>query len=135
MSRRIRGMWQRHGPCALGVLAILIGGCNKNDGPPQGGATPDPNEPVQMNISGQQPVVLGPDNIQAEIDKAGSGVKLVKIDLSPAGLPLTMDAPEGAKVQKDNLDVQVVAEDRFAVRFKLGKRPFQWKKQKLGGQK
>jgi Leucine-rich repeat (LRR) protein len=128
-------MWQRHGPCALGVLAILIGGCNKSDGPTQSGATPAPNDPVQMNISGQQPVLLGPDNIEAEISKAGSGVKLVKLDLSPAGLPLTMDAPEGAKVQKDNLNVQVVAEDRFAISFKLGKRPFQWKKQKLGGQK
>lgn len=128
-------MWQRHGPCALGVLAILIGGCNKNDGPARSGANPDPSGPVQMNISGQQPAVLGPDNIQAEIDKAGAGVNLVKLDLSPAGLPLIMDAPQGAKIQTDNFEVKVVADDRFAVRIKLGKRQFQWKKQKLGGQK
>lgn len=128
-------MWQRYGPCALGVLALLIGGCNKSDGPAPGAAAPAASDPVQMNISGQQPVLLGPDNIQAEIDKAGGGMQLTRLDLSQAGLPLVMDAPAGAKVQKDNLDVLVNADDRFAVRIKLGKRPFLWKKQKLGGQK
>src|SRR5689334_18674187 len=93
LSRRIRVMGQRYGVCALGMLAVLLGGCGKSDSPSQGNASATPGGPVQMSISGPQAVVLGRDNIKAEIDKAGTGVKLGKLDLSSAGLPLIMDAP------------------------------------------
>jgi Leucine-rich repeat (LRR) protein len=112
------------------MLAILIGGCGKNDGPVQEKAAP-----AQMNISGPQAVVLGADNIQTEIDKAGAGVKLVKLDLSSAGLPLTMDAPEGAKATQEHLEVQVAAGDHFTLRIQIGKRWFDRKRQRLAGQK
>jgi hypothetical protein len=131
-------MGQRYGVCALGMLSVLIGGCGKSDAPSQGNASPTPDGPVQMNISGPQAVVLGPDNIKAEIDKAGAGVKLNKLDLSSVGLPLTMDAPEGAKATQERLgiqEVQVTAGDHFAIRIQLGKRPFERKRQHLTGQK
>ncbi len=128
-------MWQRHGPGALVALTILIGGCGKSDGPSQGTANPAPAAPVQMSIpSGDSPATLGPDTIQAAMERAGTGVQLAKLDLSPAGLPLTMNAPEGAKVQKDNLDIQVTSGDRFAVRIQLGKRRLERKRQQMAGQ-
>ncbi|HEY7156729.1 MAG TPA: hypothetical protein VH575_22360 [Gemmataceae bacterium] len=128
-------MWQRHGLCALGVLAILIGGCGKSDGPSQEEASPAPGGPAQMSISGPPAVALGPDNIKAEIAKAGAGVELRKLDLSSAGLPLTIDAPSDAKATPDHPGVQVTAGDHFAIRIQLGKRAFDRKRQQLAGQK
>ena len=145
-------MWQRHWLSALvlaGAVSSLIG-CSKSGDPSQTGATPGggtgspPVGAAQMNISGPQSVVLGPDTIQAEIDKAGTGVKLVPLDLSSVGLPLTLDAPEGAKVERDprelmlrrdSVDVEVTAGDHFRFRIRLGKRPFDQKRQQLAGQK
>lgn len=130
---------------------VLVGtasgpiGCGKSDRPAPTEVTPAPNAAAaQMNISGPPPVVLGPDTIQGEIDKAGAGVKLVPLDLSSVGLPLTLDAPEGAKVERDprelmlrrdSVDVEVSAGDHFALRIRLGKRPFEQKRQQLAGQK
>jgi Leucine-rich repeat (LRR) protein len=139
-------MCQRHWTNALVLAAAasgLIGGCGKSDNPSPAEANPAPNSAVQMNISSPLPVVLGPDTIQAEIDKAGDGVKLVKLDLSAVGLPLTLDAPEGAKVEhdprellrRDSVDVEVTAGDHFAIRIRLGKHPFDQKRQQLAGQK
>ncbi len=129
-------MWQRHGLGALVVLTVLTGGCGKSESQPQGTANPGSNTPVQMSIPSGEGVVLGPDNIQAEIDKAGAGVKLVKLDLSSAGLPLTLDAPEGAKAQQHPTgDIHVIAGDHFAVQIKLGTRRLDRKRQALAGQK
>jgi Leucine-rich repeat (LRR) protein len=140
-------MWTRHGLSALvltGAAGCLIG-CGKSDNSSPSEAKPAPNAAVaQMNISGPPPVVLGTDNIQAEIDKAAAGVKLVPLDLSSVGLPLTLEAPEGAKVERDpdelltrrdSVDVEITAGDRFAIRIRLGKRPFDQKRQQLSGQK
>src|SRR5690348_15312409 len=146
-SRRIRGMWRRHGLRALILVWAASGllGCGKSESPSQSEANPTPNAAAaQMNISGPQPVVLGADTLQAEIDKAGDGVKLVPLDLSSVGLPLTLDAPEGAKVERDprelllrrdSVSVEVNAGDHFAIRIRLGKRPFDHKRQQLAGQK
>jgi hypothetical protein len=135
--RRIRGMGQRTYWSALvlaGTASSLIG-CGKADSPPQTEANPAPNAAVQMNISGSLPVVLDSDNIQTEIDKAGAGVRLVKLDLNSAGLPLTLDAPEGAKAQVDFGDVEVNAGDHFALRIRRGKRSFDQKRRELAEQK
>jgi hypothetical protein len=130
-------MGPRHGLGALLVLTLLSGGCGKSESQPQGGASPAATTPVQMSIpSGDRTDVLGPDNIKAEIDRAGLGTNLVKLDLSSAGLSLTMDAPAGAKVQQSSTqDVQVIAGDHFALQIKLGTRRLDRKKQSLAGQK
>jgi len=140
-------MWQRQGLSALVLVWAACGliGCGKSDKASQTEANPASNAAAaQMNISGPQPVVLGPDTIQAEIDKAGDGVKLVPLDLSSVGLPLTLQAPEGAKVERDprelllrrdSVGVEVTAGDHFAIRVRLGKRPFDQKRQQLSGQK
>src|SRR5690348_13851847 len=103
-----------------GTVGLPICGCSKTDNAPSVGASANPKTSVQMNISGEQPVVLGPDTIQAEIDKAGSGVNLVTLDLSSVGLPLTLDVPEGAKANRvprglslraDSVDVEISAGD------------------------
>ncbi len=123
-------MWRRHILCALALTLGCILGCSKSDTP-----TPNPGSAVQMSLpSGNQPD-LAADNIQAEIDKAGAGVTLIKLDLSSAGLPLTMDAPAGAKVQKDRFDIQVVAGDHFAIRLELGKRRLERRRQQMASQK
>jgi hypothetical protein len=139
-------MGQRHWLSAL-VLAGAASGlisCGRSDNSAQTEANPAPNAAAaQMNISGPQPVVLGPDTIQAEIDKAGSGVKLVPLDLSTVGLPLSLEAPEGAKVEgdprelllrRDCVDVEITAGDHFALRIRLGKRPFDQKRHQMAGQ-
>jgi hypothetical protein len=131
-------MWQRHWLSALALAgAGCLIGCGKSDNPSQSEAAPAANTPVQMNISAnEQPLVLGADNIQAEIDKVGTGVKLAKLDLSSSGLALMMDAPEGATVRHDpGSDVQVLAGDHFALQIKLGKSRLDRKKQTLAGQK
>jgi hypothetical protein len=133
-------MGQRHGLGALicvGIASGLITGCGKSENPSPGGASPAAT-PIQMSIPSSpadQAVVLGPDNIRAEIDKAGAGVKLAKIDLLLGDIPLTMDAPEGAKVTSGPLDVQVTAGDRFVLRIVLGGKRLDRKKQSLTGQK
>jgi len=140
-------MWQRHWLSALVLTGAASGliGCSKSDSSSQSEANPTPNAAAaQMNIAGPLPVVLGPDTIQAEIDKAGAGVKLVPLDLSSVGLPLTLEAPEGAKVERDprellprrdSVDVEITAGDHFALRIRLGKHPFDQKRQQLAGQK
>jgi hypothetical protein len=138
-------MAQRQWTKALVLAAVsgLIGGCGKSDAPSPAGAIPAPTHtpPVQVNLAGSLPVILGPENIQAEIDKAGAGVKLAKLDLRSAGLALTLDAPEGAKAQRglslerDAVDVEINAGDHFGLRIRRGKQPFEKKRQQLGGQK
>jgi hypothetical protein len=123
-------MFRQFGLCAPALILGCILGCSKSDTP-----TPNPGAAVQMSLpSGNQPDLTA-DNIQAEIDKSGAGVTLVKLDLSSAGLPLTMDAPAGAKVQKDRLDIQVVAGDHFAIRLELGKPRLERKRQQMASQK
>lgn len=138
-------MAQRPATYALILLSAASGliGCSKSDNTPSAEAKPAANAAsVQMNISGAPPVTLTADNIHAEIDKAGAGVKLVRLDLTPLGLPLVMDAPEGAKAQFDPhavsfrewVDVEVNAGDRFALRIRLGKRPLEQKRQRCSAQ-
>lgn len=134
-------MGQRPWTKALILAAVsgLIGGCGKSDTSSPAGAIPAP--PVQVNLSGALPVFLGPENIQAEIDKAGGGVKLVKLDLRSLGAPLTLDAPQGAKAQRGlslergSVDVEINASDHFALRIRSGKKPFDRKRQQLNGEK
>jgi hypothetical protein len=130
-------MWRRFNLCAL-ALAGAVGcflGCGKSDNSSQGEAQPDAGGPVQMSLPSGNTSDLTPDNIQAEIDKAGAGVHFARIDLSSVGLSLVMEAPEGAKVQKDRFDIQVTAGDHFAVRIELGKRRLERKRQQMAGQK
>lgn len=138
-------MGQREWTNALVLAAAsgLIGGCGNRDTPSPAGAIPAPNAApaVQINISGALPVILGPENIQAEIDKAGADVKLVKLDLRSAGLALILDAPEGAKarrglsLERDAVDVEINAGDHFGLRIRRGKQPFEQKRKQLTGQK
>jgi hypothetical protein len=137
-------MYTRHGMNALVLAAAMCGllvGCGKSDTPSPTGAIPAPKAAAQINISGALPVVLGADTIQAEIDKTGDGVKLVKFDLRSVGLPLTLEAPEGAKVKRelplrrDSVDVEINAGDHFAIRIRPGKQPFEQRRQQLAGQK
>src|SRR5262249_30529084 len=55
---------------------------------------------------------LGSTRLFAEEPKSAD-VKLAKLDLSAAGLPLTVDAPEGANAEKINDNVEVTKGDRF----------------------
>ena len=138
-------MCQRPWTNALVLAAAAIGliaGCGKNETPLPAGAIPAPKAAaLQINISGALPVVLGSDTIQAEIDKAGDGVKFVKLDLSSVGLPLTLDVPEGGKVKRglsprrDAEDIEISACDHFAIRIRPGKHAFEQKRQQLAGQK
>src|SRR5262249_2110863 len=67
----------RHGFAFLGLLAATaLAGCGKGGETPQGKG----------------------DGKGSDVSAKGSApaVKLVKLDLSPAGLPLTVEAPEGA---------------------------------------
>lgn len=138
-------MSQRYRTNALVLAALacgLIGGCGNRETASPAGANASPNPAaVQINISGAPPVVLGPDTIQAEIDKAGEGVKFVKLDLSSVGLPLTLDVPEGAKaerglsLQRDDVDVEIAAGDHFAVRIRSGKQAFEQKRRQLANEK
>jgi predicted Zn finger-like uncharacterized protein len=61
--------------------------------------------------------------LEAEIASAGTGVKLVKLDLGPAGLPLTIEAPEGATAQEGNSksSVTVTQGDRFCLYIEVGR--------------
>jgi hypothetical protein len=130
-------MWRRHNLCALALASTLACflGCSKGDNSSQGEARPDAGGPVQMSLPGGSQADLTPENIQAEIDKAGAGIHLARIDLSSVGLPLLMEAPEGAKVQKDRFDIQVTAGDHFAIRIGAGKRRLERKRQQMAGQK
>jgi hypothetical protein len=126
------------------TMGLPICGCSKKDNVPSAGASALPKSAVQMNISGEQPIVLGPDTLQAEIDKSGSGVNLASLDLSSVGRPLILDAPEGAKVARvprglslrpDLADVEIVVGDHFAIRIRLGRDLFDEKRKHLAGQK
>jgi hypothetical protein len=137
------GMCQRYWTNALifaAALSGLSGGCGKTETPAPTAAIAAPKAAVQINMSGALPVVLGPDTIQAEIDKAGEGVKFVKLDLSSVGLPLTLDAPEGAKVKRglslrgNAVDVEIAAGDHFVIRIRPGKQALEQKRQQLTGQ-
>jgi hypothetical protein len=136
-------MWQRPWTSALIVFGAVIVGCGKSETPSSTEANPAPNAAaMQMNISGAPPVVLSVDNLPSEMEKAAAGVKLVKLDLAALGLPLTLDAPEGAQAQRDPralsfrdwVDVEVSAGDHFALRIRLGKCPFEQKKRQFASQ-
>jgi hypothetical protein len=139
-------MGHRHriGWLFLTAAASVPLGCGKSDNnTATTSATPAPNAAaMQMNIGGPPSVALNADNIRAEIDKAGAGVKLVKLDLTSVGVPLTMDAPEGAKAQLDPralslrnwVDVEVSAGDHFFLRIRLGKHHLEQKRRRLAGQ-
>ncbi len=137
-------MWQRPkiGWLLLTAAASVPLGCGKSDNTPTT-TTPAPNPAsMQMNIGGSPTITLNPDNIRAEIDKAAVGVKLVRLDLTSVGVPLTMEAPEGAKAQLDPralslrnwVDVEVIAGERFFLRIRLGKHPLDQKRRRLAGQ-
>jgi hypothetical protein len=85
-----------------------------------------PNEPPPI---GGEPAAgeAGPakevpfESVQDEVQKAGAGVKLVKLDLGPAGLPLTLDAPEGCRFKQGFQGVEVVKDEHFALLIQVGK--------------
>jgi hypothetical protein len=59
---------------------------------------------------------------QAEIDHAGAGVKLTKMDLAPFGLDLTIEAPEGAKAKNESPEEIEISKDRhFGLTISIGK--------------
>jgi hypothetical protein len=64
---------------------------------------------------------LNPAALDREIAAAGAGIKLVKLDLSAAGLPLTMDAPEGAITKESLGDVTVDRGENFALKIAIGR--------------
>jgi predicted Zn finger-like uncharacterized protein len=60
--------------------------------------------------------------IEAEIKAAGAGVKLVKLDLAPAGLDLFIDAPEGATAEQGIGQVEISKGDHFFSQYQEGSR-------------
>ncbi|MBY0231552.1 MAG: hypothetical protein K2W96_19880, partial [Gemmataceae bacterium] len=74
----------------------------------------DPEAPVKE---------ISYDAIKAEVEKAGAGVKLARLDLSPAGLDLVLDAPEGAVFKKDGFrsGVTITHGERFTLSVKPGR--------------
>lgn len=127
-----------------GTVSGLICGCGKKEASTPAGENASPNAAVQLNISGTMPVELGPENLQTEIDKAASGIHLTTLDLNSVGLPLMLDAPEGAKAERDphslpfgrdSVVVRVSPGDHFAIRIRRGKNPFEQKRKELASQK
>jgi hypothetical protein len=145
-SWRKRGMWHRFWMRTLlfaGAASLPLG-CGKSEKASSTPVNPAANPAsAQMNLSSPASVVLSADNVQTEMDKASAGVKLVKLDLKPLGLPLTMDAPEGAKAQLDPrvlsfrgwVDVEVTAGEHFALRIRLGRHLFEQKRQRCAAKK
>jgi hypothetical protein len=76
---------------------------------------PGPDKPPQKGLNAAA--------LDAEIAASGGGVKLVKLDLSSAGLPLTIEAPEGATAQKASnfVGVMVAYGDHFCLYIAVGR--------------
>src|SRR5262249_938662 len=53
------------------------------------------------------------DTIKEEVEKAGAGVKLVKLDLAPIGLDMTMQAPKGTEAKMEGGRSYIVKDERF----------------------
>ena len=92
---------------------------------------PGANEqPVEEKRPAKAPAAL-----DAEIATAGAGVKLVKLDLSSAGLPLTIDAPEGA-IAKESYGYAIVTRGQnFTVKLVIGRDDLAEKKKAAFGKK
>src|SRR5262249_9429819 len=61
------------------------------------------------------------DAIKDEAEQGRAGVKLVKLDLSPAGIDATMDVPEGCVLKPVDGEVQVVKNAAFSLKVGYGK--------------
>src|SRR5262249_31799438 len=56
-----------------------------------------------------------------DIDHAGGDIKLVKLDLSPAGLNLTMDVPEGTQLKEAYGDIKITRDAHFSLQARIGR--------------
>jgi hypothetical protein len=82
----------------LGMIRGLMGstGPGPRSNSPAGGFPIFNPEPREKESQKEIPC----ESIQGEFEQAGAGVKLVKLDLGPAGLDATLDAPEGCSLKK-----------------------------------
>src|SRR6266851_2566228 len=93
---------------AIFVFAGMSVGCSTE---PPSVNNPKPTEPVAQPASQART----PDS------PAKTEPRLVKLDLSSFGLPLTIDAPEGAKAEKPFSYVKVTKGDEFGLNVSEGK--------------
>ncbi|TMQ30599.1 MAG: hypothetical protein E6K70_23940, partial [Planctomycetota bacterium] len=71
------------------------------------------------------------DAFRGEIEHAGGDVKLVKLDLSPAGLDVTMDVPQGSQLKESYGDIKITKDAHFSLKVNLGRESFASEKASL----
>src|SRR5262249_53232581 len=59
-----------------------------------------------------------------EVDKAGSGVKLVPLEFRLDEVPMTIEVPEGAGVKDELIETRITFGDRFEISVAHGRRRF-----------
>jgi hypothetical protein len=62
--------------------------------------------------------------LNREIDASGSNVKLAKLEFQVENVPLTIEAPEGARIEKSLSDIDISHGPKFILRVSLGRREF-----------
>jgi hypothetical protein len=94
-------MKRRHAALSIVILGLLVVGCGQGD-------------TTKAKAPAQSPAASKATGGEAKADAAAQAakVKLVTLDLSPAGLPLTIEAPEGATAENPfKIEVQVKKKD------------------------
>src|SRR5262245_5104927 len=82
------------------------------------GATRSPDPASQAKAPVQE---IASGSIEADIERAAAGVKLVKLDLAPTGWDLSIDVPEGCKFKESYGVVTITKDARFALKIQLGR--------------
>ena len=94
------------------ILGILTAGCGRGDSgkgkPATGQGDLGKGKPATGVDGGNVEAPAPKDKNGAEAKSKAAAVKLVSLDLSAAGLPLTIEAPEGATAEKTITDGVVV---------------------------
>jgi Leucine-rich repeat (LRR) protein len=87
------------------------------DSPDRKGFVPDPEPQAKEPVK-----EIALEAIQDEVERAGAGVKLVKLDLAPAGLNATLDVPEECRLKGFFGDIQILKDSHFYLKIELGRR-------------
>ncbi len=72
-------------------------------------------------------------DVREQITGSGSGTKLVKLDLSPAGLDATLEAPEGSQIKESYGTIRVTKDEHFGLTIELGRQHLHSARENLTG--